>query len=122
MVIWVVGNTDALKYEELGSNCCWAKLVDPGNVGEGLCSECGEHATRHYIQEVDIAVIDTMDADHRVHIYRLEYDNCSTEYEDLDDCIQMFLYERYGNTNSLERVADEVNPIKVLDHRIKTWK
>jgi hypothetical protein len=60
-----------------------------------------------------------MDADHRVHIYRLEYDNCSTEYEDLDDCIQMFLYERYGNTNSLERVADEVNPIKVLDHRIK---
>ena len=27
------------------SNCCWAPVFDPGNTGEGLCSECWEHCT-----------------------------------------------------------------------------
>jgi len=25
------------------SDCCWAPVYDPGNTGEGVCTECKEH-------------------------------------------------------------------------------
>lgn len=49
----------------------------------------------------------------------MEYDSESKDYDDLEECVDKFLYERYWNTSNLEFMRDQVNPIKVLDHRLR---
>ncbi len=110
---------DRLKYEALGSICCGERIIDPGNTGEWLCSSCKEPTSYHYIQEIDIAVLDFANSG-EVHIHRIEYDSVSIDYDDLDWCVDNFLYKRYGNTSNLQWMYDQVSPIKVLDYRLET--
>lgn len=112
---------DKLNYTEYGSACCWARVIDPGWTGEWICGDCWEHTSMHYIQEVDIAVLNYMDAD-KVAIHRIEYDSESSEYEDIEEAVTLFLVNEYGSTSNLEFMYDECSPIKIIDHRKEVEK
>lgn len=108
---------DKLNYTNTGSNCCGARVIDPWGTGEWICGDCKEHCTAWIIQEVDVAILNYMDVEHRIHIHRIEYDNTSTEYLSIDECVSDFIIEEYGSLNNIEFMYDEVQPMKMIDHR-----
>lgn len=112
----VNGFKGELHFERIGSSCCGAKVDDPGNTGEWVCSSCKEHCDEDYIQDVDVAVLNFAGKP-EVQIFRIEYESASDEYEDIEWCVHQFLLEKFGGTSNLEFMRSEVNPIKVLDHR-----
>ena len=112
----VNGFKDELHFERIGSSCCGARVISPGNTGEWLCSSCKEHCEEDYIQDVDVAVLNFAGKP-EVQIFRIEYESASDEYEDIEWCVHQFLLEKFGGTSNLEFMRSEVNPIKVLDHR-----
>ena len=102
---------------DLWSHCCGAKVIDPGNTWEWLCTSCKEHCMTATKQEVDVVVLNYLDDKHRVHLHRILYDNTNTDYNTLEEYVKWFLSEIYGSTNNLERMCDEEEAIKINDHR-----
>ena len=69
------------------SSCCWAPVRDPGNTGEWICTECGEHTQMEYTQEYWIVVLDF--ACWQTHIKKLLYE--SRNHESVEDMVEEFL-------------------------------
>lgn len=95
------------------SICCGALVHDPGNTGEGLCAECGEHTAPQIIKEFDMAFLDFTNGE--AHIVRLEYD--SSIHENIDETVSMFFEENNIDFANVEYMCSEINPIRAVDHR-----
>ena len=113
----VIGVSGPLTYNETGSNCCGAKVNDPGNTGEWICTSCGEHCSNCYLQDVDVAVLN-YNGWPEVQIFRIVYDSASDEYDGVEWCIEEFLLEKFGGTSNLDYMYSEVSEVKVQDYRL----
>lgn len=111
---------DQLQTTNLGSMCCWARVIDPGNTWEGLCSECKEHTTRRIIQEIDVVILDFANSGN-VYVHRIQYDNwvISDEFDadDIESYIVWRIEWKYWSVSNLEYMYSEVSPIEIIDKR-----
>lgn len=109
-----------LQTTNLGSMCCWARILDPGNTGEWLCWDCKEHTSNRILQEVDVAILDFANSGN-VYIHRLIYDNwvITDEFDsnDIESFIVWRIDKHYWNTNNLEYMYSESSPIEIIDDR-----
>lgn len=98
-----------LKYEDLGSSCCGAPIYDPGNTGEGLCSDCKEHCSHAYAQEVSVMVLRTNGEVHH-HIFTNNWSE-----DDLDEQVQHMVDDLY-NVNECRFMYSTENVLTFTDH------
>ena len=100
-----------LKRVELGSNCCWATVIDPGNTGEWLCSECKEHCGKAVAQEVSVMVMDFYNG--RVHHHVLTNDG---DQDDVAERVEERVHKTYWNDCEFMYSAEKY--LEFLDHSL----
>lgn len=102
---------EELKRIDLWSNCCSGKVLDPGKIGEWLCSDCKEHCSELYSQEVSVVVMDFNVWE--VHHHIVEY--ISWWNESLDEFIQNWIDDKYSLSNS-HYMYSEIEVVKIKNH------
>lgn len=98
--------------EVIWSNCCSALVIDPGNTGEWICSECGEHCSIVSIREFDLAMLDAKLW--QAHIFRLSYD---PGVEDMYEAARRYFEYEGIDLTDIEYICFEDSPIIAKDHR-----
>jgi hypothetical protein len=103
-----------LKRIELGSSCCGATVYDPGGTWEWLCTDCKEHCSEAYIQQISLMVLTT---DGRAHHHILTYDQQEDKDNDMDDRVQSMVDKLY-NINDCRYVYKTDIYCEFLDHSL----
>lgn len=101
-----------LKRIDLGSNCCWAPIIDHGNTGEWICSDCKEHCSQSYSQQISLMVLTT---NWWCHHHILEYNSAEDPDEDLNERVIDRVDDHY-NVNDCWYCYSQDKYLEFLDH------
>ena len=106
------------------SNCCWASVIDPGNTGEWLCSECKEHCTDE--EEIEIKEVTIQDI---INNWRETIDKINLEWVTLHDHRKLIdirdqLIVAVWNLKKLNkdaRLTQKDNETKEIKYLMEQW-
>lgn len=93
----------------MGSTCCGATVIDPGNTGEWLCWSCKEHCWIAYSQQVSVMVMDA--STWRTHHHVLVNDG---DQDDVESRVEERIHDTYGNDCDYMMSTDKC--LEFLDH------